>query len=102
MEYGFPTPIEHRDRGLARLNDLTVAVAIGATGLLGAFAIIAATTVPGHSDGTALAASGSNDQSQTGFGTDDSNGQAGFQQPNNNSFTQAGSSAPIAVSGGSR
>ena len=108
MQYGFPTPVEHRDRSLARLNDLTVAVAIGATGLLGTFAILAATTIPGHSDGNVLAATGSSDQGQSGQTDDQStnsgsnSGQTGFHKPSNNSFTQAGSTAPIVVSGGSR
>ena len=107
MEYGIPTPVEHRDRALARLRDLTVVVAIGATGLVGAFAILAAATIPGHSDGNVLAATGSSDQGQNGQTADQSgtsgnnSGQTGLR-PSDNSFTQSGSSAPIAVSGGSR
>jgi|SRR5579859_2778885 len=105
MDHGVPTPLEHRDRGLARLNDMTVAVAIGATGLLGTFAVVAETTVPGHSDGSVLVATGSGDQSRTGAGMTSSNDASGgpsLRQPCNNAFSKAGSSAPVAVSGGSR
>lgn len=50
------TPLEsarlRRDLGLARARRLTITVAIGATGLTGLIAFVAATTIPGRSAGT--------------------------------------------------
>ncbi|HLZ94490.1 MAG TPA: hypothetical protein VKT20_04070 [Candidatus Dormibacteraeota bacterium] len=60
MDHGVPTPLEHRDRGLARLNDM------GTTS------------------------------------SNDASGGPSLRQPGNNAFSKAGSSAPVAVSGGSR
>ena len=107
MELGHPAAVHRRDRALNLMNDLTVAVAIAATGLLGMFAIIAAATIPGHSGGTALAATGSG---STEAGGDTSGGTSGgtsswfpnLQQPGDGSVSQGGSTAPVAVSGGSR
>jgi cytoskeletal protein RodZ len=106
MEFGTPALVQHRDRGLARLNDLTVAIAIGAAGLLGTFAILAAATIPGKSDSTALAATGTDGTGANSGSTSSTNGsttgQAPLQRPDDNTFTQGGSTTPIVVSGGSR
>jgi hypothetical protein len=101
-------PAVQRDLSLQRLRDLTVASAAGAAGLLGVFSIIAATTVPGHSDGggTATTATTATDPNQSSFsqpgGGVSTTGGGEFQRPGQGSVSQVGSSAPHVVSGGSR
>jgi len=99
-------PAVQRDLSLQRLRDLTFAFAAGAAGLLGVFSIIAATTVPGHSD-AAAAGSTATDPNQDGFfqSGDDSNnnGEGGVLQPPAQApVRQPAAQAPVAVSGGSR
>lgn len=96
-------PTEQRDRSLQRLRDLTFAIAAGATGLVGVFSIVAATTLPGHSDSGATASSGSTPSTTTNAdeGDTSSNGPVQVQPPSNGSFGP-GAGTPHAVSGGSR
>jgi hypothetical protein len=86
--------IEQRDRGMQTLRDLTTAALIAAAGLLVAFSMMAAITLPGHSD-----AGGGNANTSTGpstfFGGDDQ-----LRGPSNGAF-QGGGGRPIAVTGGS-
>jgi hypothetical protein len=84
---------EERDRSLQLLRDLTYVFAVGGLGLLGLFAIVAATTIPGHSDAGPTASTNASDST---FSGDDQ-----FQRPTQGSFGP-GSGAPIVVSGGSR
>lgn len=103
MELGHPGSVYRRDRALMLMNDLTVAVAIAATGLLGMFAIIAAATIPGHTGGAALAATGSSPTQTNNSSSGTSSGWfPNFQQPDNGSVSQGGSTTPIVVTGGSR
>lgn len=101
MHWKTTAAVQDRDRGLGLQRDLTLAVGIGATALLGVFTIVAATTIPGHSAGTALAATTSSDQGSSS--TDDFPG-VQFQRPADGSFAAGGTAAPgpVAVSGGSR
>lgn len=101
-------PSVQRDLSLQRLRDLTFAIGAGAAGLLGVFSIVAAVSVPGQSDAGATAsadttAAGPN---QAGFsqpaGSVSTTGGGEFQRPGQRSVSQAGSSAPHVVSGGSR
>jgi hypothetical protein len=94
-------PVEQRDRSLQRLHDLTFAFAAGGAALLGLFAIVAAATVPGQSDGSATASSASSGTTATSDDNSSSNGPSQVQAPNQGSFGP-GSGRPIAVSGGSR
>lgn len=96
-----PPSVQHRDRGLSLLRDLTVAVAIGATGLLGVFAIIAATTIPGHAAGGVASTGSSGPQTDGGSSSTGFGGQTQFHQPDGGGFTQGGSTTPIVVTGGS-
>jgi len=97
-------PAVQRDLSLRRLRDLTFACTAAAAGLLGVFAIVAATTIPGHSDGgaTATAAADSNGGvSQPG--ADDSAADTGpLQPPAQAPVRQPAVAAPHVVSGGSR
>jgi hypothetical protein len=99
-------PAVQRDLSLQRLRDLTFACAAGAAGLLGVFSIIAATTVPGHSDGGATATTAT-DPNQGGFpqqpADDTGSGDGGVLQPPAQApVRQPAVQVPIAVSGGSR
>jgi hypothetical protein len=94
-------PSVQRDLSLQRLRDLTFVTAAGAAGLLGVFSIVAATTVPGHSDGGATASTGTTQSSSTStdptyLGGDD------LQPPVQAPFPQPVATAPHVVSGGSR
>jgi hypothetical protein len=97
-------PAIQRDLSLQRLRDLTFACAAGAAGLLGVFSIIAATTVPGHSDAgtTGTTAADPNQGSQQP--ADDSNSGDGgvLQPPAQAPVRQPAVQVPVAVSGGSR
>ena len=86
--------IEQRDRALQKIRDLTIACFLWATGLLAVFSVIAATTLPGHSQDSSNSFNGSS--SSTNLLTDD--GQ--LQAPAAGSF-QAGGGSPLVVSGGS-
>ena len=94
-------PAALRDRNLQLLRDLTFAIGAVGAGLLGLFAIVAATTVPGHSD-SGQAAAGNQTASNTNASTDPANnGDDQFQPPSQGAFGPA-ASAPHVVSGGSR
>ena len=97
-----PPSVQHRDRGLSLLRDLTVAVAIGATGLLGVFAIVAATTIPGHAASGASPSDSSGAQTGGGSASTGFGGQTQLHPPDGGGFTQGGSTTPIVVTGGSR
>lgn len=97
-----PPSVQHRDRGLGLLRDLTVAVAIGATGLLGVFAIAAAATIPGHAAGGVASNGSSGAQTDGGSTSTGFGGQTQLHQPDGGGFTQGGSTTPIVVTGGSR
>jgi len=97
-------PAVQRDLSLQRLRDLTFACAAGAAGLLGVFSIVAAITIPGHTEGgaTATAAADSNagfSQPADDHGTADG-GQ--LQPPAQAPARQPAAAAPHVVSGGSR
>src|SRR6266571_932612 len=77
-------PAIQRDLRLQRLRDLTFACAAGAAGLLGVFWVIAATTIPGHSDGGATA-------------TTAADANAGFSRPAADDGTPDGSQLPPAT-----
>ncbi|MFZ0129089.1 MAG: hypothetical protein WAL77_06675 [Candidatus Dormiibacterota bacterium] len=82
-----------RDHGLARARRLTVYSAVGATAFTGVFALVAATSLPGHSVTTSPAAQpGSTDNG----GTTQPGLSPPVQQPQ---YAYGG--APVAVSGGS-
>jgi hypothetical protein len=91
-------PSVQRDLSLQRLRDLTFATAAGAAALLGVFSIVAATTVPGHSDAGATASTdpSSTSTDPTYLGGDD------LQPPVQAPVSQPVAAAPHAVSGGSR
>jgi hypothetical protein len=97
-------PAVQRDLSLQRLRDLTFAFAAGAAGLLGVFAIVAATTIPGHTDGGATAAAAGD--SNTGFsqttGDDGTAGGGQLQPPAQAPARQPAVVVPHVVSGGSR
>jgi hypothetical protein len=83
--------IEQRDEGFQKLRDLTVATFCWALGLLAAFSVIAAVTIPGQ--GTTASTSATNPVTDTGQ----------LQGPVAGSFQPAGGGAgPLVVSGGSR
>ncbi|MBV9101140.1 MAG: hypothetical protein JOZ46_08980 [Candidatus Dormibacteraeota bacterium] len=97
-----PTPTSlaqrSRDEGLSRLRRLTWVAGIGAAALTAVASLIAAETIPGHSQAAAAApasSSGSPDQSGSGAQLP-SDQQAPANQP-----PGPGGGAPIAVSGGS-
>jgi hypothetical protein len=94
-------PAVQRDLSLQRLRDLTFACAVGAAGLFGVFSIIAAATVPGHSDGGATA---STDPTLSSTTSTDPNYAGGddLQPPAQAPITQPAAAAPHVVSGGSR
>jgi hypothetical protein len=81
-----------RDLGLARARRLTVYTAVGATAFTGVFALVAATSLPGHTVTTTPA---------TQPGVTDNGGvtQPGISAPIQP--PQYGSGVPVAVSGGS-
>ena len=98
-------PAVQRDLSLQRLRDLTFACAAGAAGLLGVFSIVAATTIPGHTDGGATATAAGD--SSAGFsqtsgddGTADNGGQ--LEPPAQAPARQPAVVVPHVVSGGSR
>jgi hypothetical protein len=97
-------PAVQRDRSLRRLRDLTFACTAGAAGLLGVFAIVAASTIPGHSAGGATATAAAD--SKAGFSqpeADDSTAGAGpLQPPAQAPVGQPAVATPHVVSGGSR
>jgi len=97
-------PAVQRDLSLQRLRDLTFACAAGAAGLLGVFSIVAAATIPGHTDGGATAASTAD--SNAGFSQpagDDGTADGGqLQPPAQAPARQPAAAAPHVVSGGSR
>jgi len=81
-----------RDLGLARARRVTVYSAVGATAFTAVFAIVAATSLPGHTVGTTPV---------TQPGTTDN---GGITQPGIGAPIQApqyGYGAPVTVSGGS-
>jgi hypothetical protein len=81
-----------RDLGLARARRLTVYSAVGATAFTAVFALVAATSLPGHTVGATAA---------TQPGTTDNGGlaQPGFSTPIQ--APQYGYGVPVAVTGGS-
>ena len=97
-------PAVQRDLSLQRLRDLTFACAAGAAGLLGVFSIVAATTIPGHSDGGATATSATDPNAGLTLPAgDDSTGDGGqLQPPAQIPVSRPAAPAPHVVSGGSR
>ncbi|HXJ47958.1 MAG TPA: hypothetical protein VNF91_02200 [Candidatus Acidoferrum sp.] len=97
-------PAVQRDLSLQRLRDLTFACAAGAAGLLGVFSIVAATTIPGHTDGgaTAAAAGGSNAGFSQSSGDDGTANGGQLQPPAQAPARQPAVVVPHVVSGGSR
>ena len=90
--------MEHRDRAMRKLQDLTWACFLWAAGMVAVFSVIAAATVPGQGQGTPSSSTGSGaPSSSAGTFTDD--GQ--LQAPASGSFQTAGGTPPLAVSGGS-
>ena len=80
-----------RDLGLARARRLTVYTAVGATAFTAVFALVAATSLPGHTVTTSPAQPGVTDN-------------GGITQPAISTpilLRQYGSGVPVAVSGGS-
>jgi len=97
-------PAVQRDRSLRRLRDLTFTSAVGAAGLLGVFSILAATTIPGHSDvgATTTTAADSNAGVSQPAGDDSTAGGGQLQPPAQAPVRQPAAAAPHVVSGGSR
>lgn len=106
-----PSPTEQRDRALDRLRRWTWGIAVGAIGLVGLFAIMAAASFPGRSSnpssGSASTGGGSSDQS-SGGGDDSSQtfspdlgGGSQPQAPNQGFFGSGSGGGRGAVSGGS-
>ena len=95
-----------RDLALERLRKLTIACFVGATGMVGIFAVLASSSIPGHStaasSSTGLGPSGAvsqdPNQNQNPFQNQD---QAPTQNPFSGFFGGGGSGRPVAVSGGS-
>jgi len=93
------SPVAQRDRGLDRLRTLTIATAVGATGLAAVLSIVAATTIPGQSSGGAANPPVQGDgqsASQIQYVNQGDQGQNPFA-----GIFAGGGSAPVAVSGGS-
>jgi hypothetical protein len=90
--------MEHRDRAMQKLQDLTWACFLWAAGMVAVFSVIAAATVPGQGQGTPSSSTGS-DASSSSASTFTDDGQ--LQAPANGSFQTAGGRPPPAVSGGS-
>ncbi|HYM66972.1 MAG TPA: hypothetical protein VEW68_06755 [Patescibacteria group bacterium] len=87
-----------RDRGLDRLRTLTIATAVGATGLAAVLSMVAAWSIPGAASTGASNQVAGQDPSQTqSLGED---GQ-GFTQNPFAGFVGGGGGTPVAVSGGS-
>jgi hypothetical protein len=78
-DYGPAREVEQRDRGLARLRTLTVAIAAGALGLVGFFSVLAASNFPGHNSGGT--SSGSSPAGPAAQGSQPGDAQAPQQQP---------------------
>jgi len=97
-------PAVQRDLSLQRLRDLTFACAAGAAGLLGVFSIVAATTIPGHTDGgaTAATAAGSSAGFSQSSGDDGTANGGQLQPPAQAPARQPSVVVPHVVSGGSR
>ncbi|TMC01049.1 MAG: hypothetical protein E6J40_00390 [Chloroflexi bacterium] len=91
-----PATAASRDNALSLLRDLTAAVAIAATALLGVLTLIAAVTIPGHSSSN----QGTAGTAETGNPTRSSD-DASLQPPSSGGLRQGGGN-PVAVSGGSR
>ncbi|HSS92823.1 MAG TPA: hypothetical protein VLR46_02410 [Candidatus Dormibacteraeota bacterium] len=79
---------EQRDRSLQKLRDLTTACLVVGAGLVAALSVIAATTIPGHSDSAST-------------GSTQSSGDGSLQGPSDGSFGPGGG-YPTVVTGGSR
>jgi hypothetical protein len=90
--------MEHRDRAMQKLQDLTWACFLWAAGMVAVFSVIAAATVPGQGQGIPNSSTGS-DASSSSASTFTDDGQ--LQAPANGSFQTAGGRPPLAVSGGS-
>jgi hypothetical protein len=88
-----------RDRGLRRLNRLTMAVSGGAVAALGAFAYTAAATIPGSSGTLKVAAVSSTSATSNVDGTTTTTTPTPTATP---TPTPTASSKPVAVSGGSK
>ncbi len=104
-------PAVQRDLSVQRLRDLTFASAAAAAGLVGVFSIVAAITVPGHSDAGGTGANTTTDTTatdpnQSSFSQpagDDSTTDGGqLQPPAQAPVSQPVAAAPHVVSGGSR
>lgn len=98
MAYEPIEAIEHRDRAMQKLQDLTWACFLWAAGMLAVFSVIAAATVPGQSQGAPSTSTGS-DGSASSSSTFTDDGE--LQPPANGSFQSAGGRPPLVVSGGS-
>ena len=70
-----PSPVEQRDRALARVRSWTWGFALIAAGLVGLFSILAASTFPGRSSGTPGSSSAGQLAQDRGTSGDDSAGQ---------------------------
>jgi hypothetical protein len=99
MAFGPIEAMEHRDRAMQKLQDLTWACFLWAAGMVAVFSVIAAATVPGQGQGTPSSSTGS-DASTSSASTFTDDGQ--LQAPANGSFQTAGGRPPLVVSGGSR
>jgi hypothetical protein len=91
--------MEHRDRAMQKLQDLTWACFLWAAGMVAVFSVIAAVTVPGQGQGTTQSSSTGSDASSSSASTFTDDGQ--LQAPANGSFQTAGGRPPLVVSGGS-
>jgi hypothetical protein len=91
--------IEHRDRAMQKLQDLTWACFLWAAGMVAMFSVIAAATAPGQSQGAPSSSTGSETSSSSSASTFTDDGQ--LQAPANGSFQTAGGRPALVVSGGS-
>ena len=91
--------IEERDQGLQKLRNLTKACFFWSAGLVAAFSVIAAVTIPGQSQ-----ASSTNPTSQADSNTSTSQPAHDnqLQGPVAGTFQRGSGGPPLVVSGGSR
>ncbi|MGA7986860.1 MAG: hypothetical protein WCB51_00505 [Candidatus Dormiibacterota bacterium] len=83
-----------RDLGLARARRLTVATALGATGLTAVIALVAATTIPGRTASTSQQSTTPSEGDTSGVPQPGLTGPGQLPQPVNGGV-------PIVISGGS-
>jgi hypothetical protein len=92
------TAIEARDQGLQKLRDITKASFFWSAGLVAAFSVIAAVTIPGQSQTSSVSPASQADSSTSATQPADDNQ---LQGPVAGSFQPRGGGPPMVVTGGS-